>query len=234
MSWWAWQSPGGTSQPSVVQPPSRTPMATRMGSVWKRHFWPTSRTWPLPPRTIGMIPAEQASRRASGAEMWPPVSRVQTPAASRSARSWSRVMVTTTVAPQPPVFGSSREVMDSMSSVNAIPSRTGAGRSGSIPAQRTRVERGEGEDHLAQHLPVPGRDPEPAVGGAFVVLPHRERRPPQRLGLFAFQRLALEALGEVGGDHLEDPPADHPQRLGVVLGRATRPGAPRPGGAARR
>ena len=53
-----------------------------------------------------MMPAVQARRRAWAAVIRPPVSRVQTPALSRSARSWSRVIVTTTVAEQPPVFGS--------------------------------------------------------------------------------------------------------------------------------
>ena len=56
------------------------------------------------------------------------------------------------------------------------------------------------------------------MAGAFVVLPHRERRTPQRLGLFPLECLALELLGEVGGDHLEDPAAQDPQRLRVVVG----------------
>ncbi len=60
---------------------------------------------------------------------------------------------------------------------------------------------------------------EPSVAGAFVVLPHRQRRTPQRLGLLALQRPAFELLGQVGGDHLEDPTTQDPQRLRVMLGR---------------
>ncbi len=58
-----------------------------------------------PPRTAGMIPAAQARRRASAAVIWPPVSRVATPAALRSASSCSNVMVTTMVAEHPPAWG---------------------------------------------------------------------------------------------------------------------------------
>ena len=68
-----------------------------------------------------MMPAWQATRRASAAEMSPPVSIVHTPAASRSATSWSRVIVTTTVAPTPPAVGSQWAAMASMIWVNATP-----------------------------------------------------------------------------------------------------------------
>ena len=61
-----------------------------LGAVWRRRLRPRSRTSDLPPRTAGMMPAVQARRRASAAVIWPPVSRSQTPAVSRSARSWSR------------------------------------------------------------------------------------------------------------------------------------------------
>ena len=55
------------------------------------------------------------------------------------------------------------------------------------------------------------------MAGAFVVLPHRQRRTPQRLGFLPLQRPALELLGQVRRDHLEDPTAQDPQRLRVVL-----------------
>ncbi len=136
-SWWAWHMPGAAWQPFVVQPPSRTVIATRMASVCRRRRRPTSRGWLRPPRTIGMIPARQARRRASAAEMRAPVSRVHTPADSRSASSCSSLMVTTTVAPQPPAFGRSSAEMASRSWVRAMPWRTGVGRSGSMPESRS-------------------------------------------------------------------------------------------------
>ena len=57
----------------------------------------------VPPRTVGMIPASQAMRRANEAEMTPPVSSW---AAFNPPRSESRVMVTTMVAFNPPALGS--------------------------------------------------------------------------------------------------------------------------------
>ena len=74
-----------------------------------------------------MIPAVQARRRASAAEMRPPVSRVQTPAWSRSASSCSRVMVTTTVAEQPPVLGRSLggEGLEQLGQGDAVADRGG-------------------------------------------------------------------------------------------------------------
>ena len=116
-----------------------------------------------------------------------------------------------------------------------MPWRTGVGRSGSIPlcAPESHLRPpldmpcaacgaggcGDREDHLGQHLPVPGGEAEPSVAGAFVVLPHRQRRTPQRLGFLALQRPALELLGQVRCDHLEDPTTQEPQRLRIVLGR---------------
>jgi hypothetical protein len=72
---------------------------------------------------------------------------------------------------------------------------------------------------ILRSISVPGGDPKPAVGRAFVVLPHRERRTPQRLGFLLLQGTTLELLGQVGGDHLEDPTTEHAKGLGVVLCR---------------
>ena len=72
-----------------------------------------------------------------------------------------------------------------------------------------------------QHLPVQGGDAEPAVDGAFVVLAHREDRPSQRCRFLGLQDLALDPVGEVGGDDLEDPPAQDGELLGVVVGGET-------------
>ena len=62
------------------------------------------------------------------------------------------------------------------------------------------------------------RESEPSVAGAFVVLPHRQRRTPQRLGLLPLRGPALELLGQVWRDHLEDPTTQDPQRLRVMVG----------------
>ncbi len=124
---------GRASHPWAVQPPSRTAIATRIASLWKRRRRPTSRTWLRPPRTTGITPPLQASRRASAAEIRPPVSRVQAPASSRRPRSWSSVIVTTTVAVQPPVRGRALAGYASISCVSAMPCRTGVGKWRSMP-----------------------------------------------------------------------------------------------------
>ena len=62
-----------------------------------------------------------------------------------------------------------------------------------------------------------GRDAEPAVAGALVVLPHREGRSSQCLRLFLLQGLAFELLGELGGDHLEQVSPEGTQVLGVMV-----------------
>jgi hypothetical protein len=53
-----------------------------------------------------VISASQASLRARAAVTGSPVSSIATPEASRRPSSWSRVMVTTTVASTPPAWGS--------------------------------------------------------------------------------------------------------------------------------
>ena len=74
-----------------------------------------------------MIPVVQARRRAWAAEIWSPVSGVHIPAAFRSASSWSRVVVTTMVAEQPPAVG--REVAGmvsrSLAERESVPHRGG-------------------------------------------------------------------------------------------------------------
>ena len=138
-------------------------------------------------------------------------------------------MVTTTVAPTPPVLGRSSLVIDSMSWVNAIPCRTGVGRSGSIPQLLL-------ESTGPPVSPVADRAGEEIARIIFEsicpcsagirnrpwVVPSSSshivnRGPLQRPGFLGLQLLALEALRQVGGDHLEQVPAQHPQRLGVVV-----------------
>src|SRR3954451_23930789 len=124
--WWAWHTPGGQAQSFAAQPRCLSIRAMRWGSVCKRVLRPRSRTWVRPPRTAGMIPASQASRRASPAEMGSPVSRV---AACPAPRRDSRVMVTTTVAAIPPAFGVPGVVAWRVwrYSVKACPHRNGRG-----------------------------------------------------------------------------------------------------------
>ena len=76
----------------------------------------------------GTIPAVHASRRACAADRSPPVSSpVSSPAAPTPPRSWSRVMVTTTVAETPPWVGRASAGIRSIRSQNASPRATGAG-----------------------------------------------------------------------------------------------------------
>ena len=116
----------------AVQPWSRMVIAVRWALVCKRRCRPMSRTSDVPPSTAGMIAAVQASRRASVAVIWAPVSTVHTPAAARSPRSCSRVMVTTIVAEQPPAVGTDLAGTASRSWQNARPCRTGVGRFSSV------------------------------------------------------------------------------------------------------
>ena len=106
-SWCASVQPGGRSQPSAVQPPSRTVSAIRCDSVWKRALRPTSSTTGGPPSTLrttaGTTPAWQARRRATPAEMASPVSSRAVPSPVRSLSKSSR---TTTVALRPAARGS--------------------------------------------------------------------------------------------------------------------------------
>ena len=93
--------------------------------------------------------------------------------------------------------------------MNAMPWRTGVGRSGSIPVDAVCAGGRVGEEIariiLVSICPCRRREAEASVAGAFVVLPHRQCRTPQRFGLLGFERLAVELLGQVGCDHLEDP-----------------------------
>ena len=62
-----------------------------------------------------------------------------------------------------------------------------------------------------------GRDREPAVAPAVAVLDHGERgRRPGGL-LLGLQDPGFVGLADLGGDHVQDPPAQHPQRLRVVI-----------------
>ena len=96
-----------------------------------------------------------------------------------------------------------------------------AGDRAGVPGLGGRVGGGlvEGEQHLVQHLSVQRRDPEPAVHGALVVLTHREAGASQRGGFLCLQDLAVDLVGDLGGDHLEDPPPQHGQLPRVVVGR---------------
>ena len=85
----------GLSQPWVAQVSWVLVMAMRWAWVNSRLVRPRSRGTDVPPRTMGMIPALQASLRASPAESRVPVS---TPAVLSWLMSAVRSMLTTTVA----------------------------------------------------------------------------------------------------------------------------------------
>ena len=59
------------------------------------------------------------------------------------------------------------------------------------------------------------------MAGPRVVLAHHQHRPTGRRSFLGFEHPALEGLGQLGGDHLEDVAAQHRQRLRVVLARET-------------
>ena len=119
-------------------------------------------------------------------------------------------MVTTTVAQTPPALPTEAAGRVSTYSQNACPSR--------CLVWASRVRGGcVGEEVLAEHLPVQRRDREPAVAAAVAVLDHRERRGrPGRL-LLGLQDPGFMGLADLGGDHVQDPPAQHPQRLRVMI-----------------
>ncbi len=62
------------------------------------------------------------------------------------------------------------------------------------------------------------RDAEASVDGAGVVLAHHERGAACGGGFEVGEDFAVVGFGEVGGDHLEDPPPQDRQRFGVVVG----------------
>ena len=59
---------------------------------------------------------------------------------------------------------------------------------------------------------------EPAMGLAVTVVGHRQPGRLRGLRLLLLQQVRLVGVGEVGGDHLEEPAAEDPQGAGVVLG----------------
>ena len=96
------------------------------------------------------------------------------------------------------------------------------------------ARRGDREDHLGQHLSVPGGDAEPAVAGAFVVLEHRERRPAQRFGFFGLEGSGRRTSRPGRG---RSPRRSVRRGCGVLWRRGalpSRPGGSRPAGVARR
>ena len=92
-AWWSSHQAKGRSHPSAAQVVCRVARAVRWASVKKRWVRPRSRTWEAPSRMAGRMPAPQASRRVSAAEIRSPVSRPAAAAWLRSL-SWSRVMIT--------------------------------------------------------------------------------------------------------------------------------------------
>ena len=62
-----------------------------------------------------------------------------------------------------------------------------------------------------------GRQGEPAVGAAVAVVGQGEPAGGAGVAFLAFEGAAFVFLADLGRDHVEDPPAEHAQRLGVVV-----------------
>ena len=77
---------------------------------------------------------------------------------------------------------------------------------------------GEREQDLAECGAFEGGQGEPAVGLAVPVVVHRQVTRPVRGSFFGFEDRGFAGVGLVGGDDLEQVLAQHPQRLGVVVG----------------
>ena len=114
-----------------------------------------------------------------------------------------------------------------MSSTNAAPSRCAVGRRTGTGACSLLVlvggavgdlvlRGGERQQRPLQHLPHQQRHREGPLDPAVPVLAHPEHRRLLSLALLAVELLGLPRLGHLGCDDLEDPAAQHPQRLGVV------------------
>ena len=129
-------------------------------------------------------------------------------------------MVTTTVALSPPASGSrsagvALDVLD-----ERLPQ---PGRRGPLGDRRVALDRGEvlgcgqGEDGLLEHGSHGGGQREPAAGPAVAVVDHRQRRRLVGLRFLLGEERGLVGVGGLGVDDLQQPPAENPQCLGVVV-----------------
>ena len=104
--------------------------------------------------------------------------------------------------------------------MNACPSRVAEGRSGTgcVAVDRGAVlGGGQGEDGLLEHGGGGGGQGEPAAGRAVAVVGHRQRRRLVGLGFFLGEERGLVGVGGLGVDDLQQPLAEDPQCLGVVV-----------------
>ncbi len=230
MSWWAWHIAAGTSQSSAVQPRSRTPMAMRMGSVWKRHLVPASSTTDFPPRTTGMIPARQARRgpaRQRCGRRCPGCTPRRVELVHQlfeSHRHHDRGADTARAGQPVGVDG-----FDDLGERDALAHGLGqvgidATAAGGVVTHRV----GQGLDRLAQHRRMQGGDTELPVRDTLVVLPHREGGLAGRLGFLGLELLALVGLSQPRGRR---PRRSADPGWPAAWRRTSRPrppGAPRP------
>ncbi len=217
--WCRWHVPGGRSQPSASQPPASMVLAIRWVSVWNRVLRPRSRTWELPPRTAGMIPASQASRRAAPGEMVSPVSSW---AAFEAAHQRLQGHGDHDGGGEPTglreaVGGVALDVLDEGL---AEPLRC-------RPAFTHRTERtlgglvsggGDRPQRLLQGGAGQGVQGEPAVDLAVAVVPQGQPGRGRGGAFLLLQQAGLVGVGGLGGDDLEDPPAQDTEGFGVVVG----------------
>ena len=196
---------------------SRIIIASRWALVKNRLPRPTSRTSDFPPRTTGMILACDASRRAwpgadgfAGVEVGglePTHERLEGHDHDRGGVDAAGV--------GDPVGG---VALDELAERAAHPLRTRTAGDARSFGRGLVLGCGEPEQDLGQHRGLRGREGEPAVGLAVAVVGHREPADLGRVALLLLQELRLVRVSGVGGDDLEEPPAQQLEGAGVVVG----------------
>ncbi len=217
-SWWTWHRPGGQSQPSAVQPPCSMPRAMRWASEWKRRLRPRSRTFDFPSRTAGMTPAAHAVRRAStsgdllaGVELGCLQSAEQGFEGHRDhdggvhsaglRQCLCRVGLDVLLERQP------HPVRRRLPGVRCV-AVDGGWCLGAAFDRRAFFSIAACREEMVNF----------AVARAVAVVVHPEHR--SRVGglFFLLQQSCFVGVGGGGVDDFEDPLAQDPQRLGVVIG----------------
>jgi hypothetical protein len=80
------------------------------------------------------------------------------------------------------------------------------------------LRRGDPEQGFLEHRGGEGVEGEPAVDPAVAVLPHGQPGRRRRGAFLAFEEPGFVGVGHFWREHLEEPAAEQPQRLGVVAG----------------
>ena len=219
IQWCPWQSQGGQSHPSATQPPSRMPMAVSWALVKNRWARPTSRTSELPSRTTGMIRAVQASRRTSRGLMR--LAGVEDTGLLQLPGEGVEVDGDDDGGVGAADLGEvlRADAFDELGERAAHPLRVRVGAATPAPSvAATCLGAASARSIFFSIAPCDGGQGEPAVDLAVAVVGHREPARLGGLGFFLLEEVGLVLVGEVGCDDLEEPPAEDPQGLRVVLG----------------